>query len=422
MPELIHNLLAPVYDALKIAVGFSDVIDMIICVLLFTALTFVLTKLTYLFFNKTVRWFVKKSKTTWDDYLYEAGLFNRMSKLLAFCFAYFFISLFFPKEAFIIILMHRLVLATLVFISAHILAAILDGINLIYQSSAGEQSKRKPIKGYLQLVKVCIYIVGGVLVITTVLAKSPVGILSGLGAMSAVLLFVCKDLLMGFVSGIQIASDDMVRIGDWIEMPKYNANGIVIDVTLQSVVVKNFDMSISTIPIYSIVSDSFYNWRSLNESEGRRIKRSILIDVQSIHFLSNAEIEKLSKIPILSDYMKTKCEEIDVYNTAHTFDVDDHVSNRQLTNIGTFRIYATAYLKTLAGVVKDMACIVRQLQSDENGLPLEIICFSQKTDLDSYEKLQADIFDHLLAVIPEFSLAVFQRPSGRNTARPCAAG
>jgi miniconductance mechanosensitive channel len=296
--------------------------------------------------------------------------------------------------------------------SAHICAAFLNGINLIYLSDAEEIAKRKPIKGYLQLVKVFLYIVGGILVVTTLIHVSPLGILSGVGAMSAVLMLVFKDSILGFISSMQLSGNDMVRIGDWIEMPAYNADGDVIDITLQSVKVRNWDKTITTIPIYALVSDSFKNWRGMSDSGGRRIKRSIYIDARSVRFLTKEEIVRLAALPPLAEYMKNKLAEITEYNRNRSIPEDDYVSGRHLTNLGTYRAYTEVYLKALPHAAKNMTNMVRYLQPDENGVRMEIYLFSADTAWVNYERIQADIIDHLLAILPEFGLRAFQNPSG----------
>jgi miniconductance mechanosensitive channel len=236
--------------------------------------------------------------------------------------------------------------------------------------------------------------------------------------MSAVLLLVFKDSIVGFVSSLQLSANDMVRIGDWIEMPNYNADGDVIDVTLQSVVVQNWDKTISTIPIYALISDSFRNWRGMTTAGGRRIKRSINIDAHSVHFLDASEIRKMEQTPLLAEYMRQKIEDIKESNQSRNIPETDYVSGRHLTNIGTFRAYAEAYLASHPGVAQDMTHMVRQLAPDPSGfIPLELYLFGADIRWIYYEKLQSDIFDHLLAVISEFDLRVFQAPSGEDMKR-----
>jgi miniconductance mechanosensitive channel len=342
----------------------------------------------------------------------ESRFFIRLSRIIPALIAYALIPEFLATGSGVGVFVRRLIVAYMAGMLAHVCAAFLDGVNMIYRSDAEEIAKRKPIKGYVQLAKVFLYIIGGILMATTVANVSPLGILSGVGAMSAVLLLVFKDSILGFVASMQLSGNDMVRIGDWIEMPAYNADGDVIDITLQSVKVQNWDKTITTIPIYALVSDSFKNWRGMSESGGRRIKRSIYIDMRSARFLGMEEITRLSALPLLAEYMKNKLAEITEYNRSRGIPDDDYVSGRHLTNLGTYRAYTEAYLKSLPQAAKNMTNMARYLQPNENGLQMEIYLFSADTAWVNYECIQADIIDHLLAILPEFGLKVFQNPSG----------
>jgi miniconductance mechanosensitive channel len=308
----------------------------------------------------------------------------------------------------------RCIIAYSALMAVHTAAAFLDGVHLIYQGSAQEIAKRRPIKGYIQLIKVFLYLIGAILGVTSIMNVSPIGILSGLGAMSAVLLLIFKDAILGFVSSMQLSSNDMVRIGDWIEMPKYNADGTVIDSTLQSIKVMNWDNTITTIPIYALVSDSFKNWRGMSDSGGRRIKRSLYIDMRSVRFLTQDEIEALSRIPALAEYMRGKLEDITAHNKLLNLPENDYVSGRHLTNLGTYRAYTELYLKNLPAAAPNLPNVVRYLQPDENGLQLEIYLFSADKSWANYERIQADIVDHLIAIMPQFGLRAFQNPSGND--------
>jgi miniconductance mechanosensitive channel len=357
---------------------------------------------------------VKNTKTTWDDRLEDAHFFLRLSRLIPAVSAYLLIPLFLLVDAGTTIFIRRLVAAYIGVMSAHIAGAFLDGIHLIYLNEAPEIAKRRPIKGYIQLIKVFLYLVGGILGITVILNVSPLGILSGLGAMSAVLLLVFKDSILGFVSSMQLSSNDMIRIGDWIEMENYNADGFVIDVNLHSVKVRNWDNTITSIPIYGLISGSFKNWRGMSESEGRRIKRSLHLDMRSVRFLTSEEIEKLAKIPLLAEYMRTKIEEITAYNRELNISEQDYVSGRRLTNLGTYRAYTELYLRNLPDTAKNLTNMVRYLQPDEKGLQMELYLFCADKVWVNYERIQADILDHLLAIMPYFGLRVFQNPSGND--------
>lgn len=302
--------------------------------------------------------------------------------------------------------------AYFVFVAIYICFAALDILHEIYKTY--EISNIKPIRGYIQLAKIVIFIVGFIITISNMLDESPYYILSGIGALMAIFLLIFKDSLLGLVAAIQLSTNDMVRLGDWIEMPKYGVDGNVIDISLNSVKVKNFDLTVVTIPTYTLISDSFKNWRSMHSSGGRRIKRAIYIDTSSIQFCTNDMIEQFKKIHYLKDYIVSKLKEIDDYNSANSVDPVQLVNGRRLTNIGTFRAYVENYLKNHPKLHKDYIQLVRQLPSGEFGLPIEIYVYTTDTELGMHESIQADIFDHIFSVVSQFGLRVFQQPSGHD--------
>lgn len=272
----------------------------------------------------------------------------------------------------------------------------------------------KPIKGYIQLAKILVYAVAAILIVATLLNKSPIILLSGLGAITAVLMLVFQDTLLSLAAGLQISSSDTVRLGDWIEMPSLNADGDVIEISLYTVKVQNFDKTISTIPVRKLVSDSFKNWRGMQESGGRRIKRSIQLDQNTIRFLTSEEIARLSNLRLLRDYLNKKGSEISDWNATLGNDIDHDGNTRRLTNIGTFRAYLQQYLKAHPNIQHDMTLLVRQLEPGPEGLPIEIYCFTDTTVWADYEDIQAEIFDHILAILPDFRLSVFQEIGGND--------
>ncbi|MCK9161881.1 MAG: mechanosensitive ion channel [Arcobacter butzleri] len=263
------------------------------------------------------------------------------------------------------------------------------------------------MKTVLQGIKLILGILCFILIVSIISDKSPIVILSGLGAMSAVLMLVFKDTILGFTAGMQLSTNKMVQIGDWIEMPKYGADGDVIDIGLNVVKVRNFDKTITTIPTYALVSDSFKNWRGMQESGGRRIKRAILIDVNSIGFLSQDDIARLKKANLLAPYLETKLSEIEKYNAGHDFDLSVSINGRRLTNIGTLRAYILTYLKNHPNINQDMTIMVRQLSPTEYGMPLEVYCFTSTTNWVAYENIQSDIFDHIFSVLSEFKIKAY---------------
>jgi len=260
----------------------------------------------------------------------------------------------------------------------------------------------------IQSIKLVFGIICFIYIISILMDKSPVAILSGLGAMSAVLMLVFKDTILGFTAGLQLSTNKMVQVGDWIEMPKYGADGDIIDIGLNVVKVRNFDKTITTIPTYALVSDSFKNWRGMRESGGRRIKRSILIDINSIDFLSLNDIKRLEKANLLAPYLKQKQDEIQKHNEKNNFDLSLSVNGRRLTNIGTYRAYLVNYLKNNPNINQNMTVMVRQLSPNQFGIPLEIYCFTSTTIWVDYENIQSDIFDHFLCILKEFNLKVYQ--------------
>lgn len=272
----------------------------------------------------------------------------------------------------------------------------------------------RPIKGYLQVVKIVIYVITAILIVAALIDRSPLILLSGLGAMAAVLMLVFQDTLLSLVASVQISSSDIVRVGDWIEMPQLNADGDVIDIALHTVQVQNWDKTITTFPTKRLITDPFKNWRGMQESGGRRIKRSLLLDQQSVRFLSEEKRDHLAQFHLLEDYLHAKLNEIEGWNS-QLGDINKTALNmRRLTNIGTFRAYVDRYLRNHPGINQDMTLMVRQLAPTADGLPLELYCFTRSVAWADYEAVQADIFDHLLAILPEFGLRVFQSPSGQD--------
>ncbi|MEB4677387.1 mechanosensitive ion channel family protein [Enterobacteriaceae bacterium G50] len=270
-----------------------------------------------------------------------------------------------------------------------------------------------PLKGIFQGVKLVSAILVGILIISLLLGQSPAILISGLGAMAAVLMLVFKDPILGLVAGIQLSANDMLKLGDWLEMPKYGADGAVTDIGLTTVKVRNWDNTITTIPTWSLVSDSFKNWSGMSASGGRRIKRSINIDTTSVHFLDEQEQQRLIQAKLLKPYMDSRHQEIDEWNREHGSEASV-LNLRKMTNVGTFRAYLNEYLRNHPRIRKDMTLMVRQLAPDNNGLPMEIYCFTNTVVWAEYESIQADIFDHIFAVVEEFGLRVYQSPTGND--------
>ncbi|SMG48601.1 mechanosensitive ion channel family protein [Paenibacillus aquistagni] len=383
----------------------------IIMVVLISVVCILATIITKKIVLRMIIHLVQNNKYTWDNIIVEKKLFHKLSHLVPAIIIYYSAYVFPSVRG----LIEKAALTYMIVVMISALNALLNAMEAIYRTF--EVSKIRPIKGYIQVAKIALYIIGGIVVISNLIGQNPLIILSGLGALSAVLMLVFKDSILGLVAGVQLSSNDMVRVGDWIEMPKYNADGNVIDITLNTVKVMNFDKTITMIPSYALISDSFKNWRGMQASGGRRIKRSVYIDTSSISFCTEDMIAAFEKIHYLTDYMTTKVDEINEYNMERHIDTDSKVNGRQLTNIGVFRIYILQYLRNHPKIHKDMTLIVRQLASGDNGLPLEIYAFSNDTDWEAYEAIQADIFDHIFAVASTFGLRVFQNPTGHDIAR-----
>ena len=272
----------------------------------------------------------------------------------------------------------------------------------------------RPIKGYIQVLKIAIFSAAIILMISLLINQSPLLLLSGLGAMAAVVLLVFKDTILSLVASVQLTSNDMLRVGDWIEMPGMHADGDVIDIALHTVKIQNFDKTITTIPTHKMISESFRNWRGMSDSGGRRIKRSISIDQNLIRFLSDDEVKRLGGFRVLREYLDQKEKEIAEWNAGELGSDSDPINARRLTNVGTLRAYIIGYLKSHPKISDDFTLLVRQLAPGPEGLPIEIYCFTSTTNWGEYESIMADIFDHLLAILPEFGLKIFQEPTGSD--------
>ena len=309
----------------------------------------------------------------------------------------------------LVIIIRNVCSAFIVLSVALALAKILDLVDIAYRRRPDAASK--PIKGYLQLFKIFIGLVTVILMIAVLINRSPLILLSGLGAMAAVLMLVFQDTILSVVASVQIGSNDMVRIGDWIEMPSLNADGDVIEIALHTVKVRNWDKTITTIPIRKLITDSFKNWRGMQEAGGRRIKRALYLDQRSVRFLDEAEIRRLEEFVLLDGYLQKKREELDTWNAELEARGAKPINERRVTNLGTFRAYVEHYLRNNPQIHQGMTLLVRQLQPGATGIPLEIYCFTNDTRWAVYEGIQSDIFDHLLAILPIFDLRVFQQCS-----------
>ena len=350
----------------------------------------------------------RHTRNKWDDLLIEKGVFGPVALLAPAILLHYGLRLFPELPDFFRQLLYPFVL----FDIALILDRLMAVGEAIYERYPVAQ--RYPIRGYIQIVKIFLYIAVGIIIICYLLGESPWALLSGLGAVTALLLLIFKDTILSFVASIQIVMNDLVRVGDWIEMPQYNADGDVIEIALYTIKIQNWDKTITTVPTYKLIEGSFKNWRGMKVAGGRRIKRAILIDQRSVRFLEESDIQRLRKIQILKPYIDAKERELKEYNAVHAIDDSVKVNGRRMTNLGTFRAYLVEYLKQHPKIRKDMTFLVRQLAPTPDGLPMEIYVFTNDTVWANYEAIQADIFDHVLACVPEFGLRIYQRPSGHD--------
>ena len=373
------------------------------CLLLVAVCSFLLARKVVL---RLVTQAAGRTNTRWDDALVERGVVSQGSYLVPAVVVYFGLDFFsFDTE-----ILARIVRAWFVFCLVIMTSRLLGAGADIYEHYP--ISNRRPIKGYIQLANLIVFLIGAILALCTLLDISPWGIMSGLGAMTALLILVFRDTILSLVASLQIAAYDMVRTGDLIEMPGLGVDGDVIDVSLHTVRVQNWDKTIITVPTHRLIQDSFKNWRGMTEAGGRRIKRSLLVDQTSIKFLDQAAVDRLSEIERLQPYLADKMSDLANTNRGKEGGEVPSLNRRELTNIGTFRAYAEAYLRENTNIHNELTFMVSQLPPSSNGLPIEIYVFSNNTDWEMFEIIQADIFDHLLAALPTFELRLFQLPTG----------
>lgn len=372
-------------------------------------LTWFLTRLIIITFVKRA---VTKTKTDWDDQLFEYKVFRTLALILI---------------AIILVAAMPVVFRdfpvtgkfALIFAKIYVVLSIMFSVNAILNAIVGilektDRYKDKPVRSYKQVTKIVFYIIGFVMILAIVLNQSPLYIFTGFGAVTAILLLIFRDPILGFVASVQMSAVDLIRIGDWITVEKYGADGEVMEINLTTIKVRNWDMTVTIVPSYAIVSESFKNWRGMEESEGRRIKRHINIKISSIRFCDENLYQRLLKIERIKDVLQERQNSIELYNAENSVDKSVIINGRQMTNIGIFRLYAEKFLEGNPLINKDMTFMVRQLQPNENGLPIEVYAFSIEKELEKFEGVAADIFDHLLAAVPYFDLEIFQSPSGSD--------
>ncbi len=388
--------------------GISD----FLMVLLFCVVLYYISKFVIIRILKKI---ALRTASNWDDALLEHRVFQRMAFLVPGILIYQAIPVTLDEFPGVIAATLKLTNIYIIVIFLLIINSFLNAVYAMYQKS--EFALYHPIKGYIQIGKIVVFIVVFLLILSLLFNQSPIYMLTGLGAFSAVLLLIFNDPILGFVGGIQLSANDMVRQGDWISMPKYGADGTVLEISLTTVKVQNFDNTISTLPTYSLVSESFQNYRGMKDSGVRRMKRSISIDMSSVKFCSQEMLDKFRRITILQEYIDRTEAELENYNKENAIDNTVFVNGRRQTNIGVFRAYLEEYLAHHQMVDNSSDLLVRQLQPNSSGIPIEIYAFTLETAFIRYEKVQSDIFDHILAIIPQFDLRVFQSPTGEDLRR-----
>ena len=350
----------------------------------------------------------RKTSTDLDDILVNRNVFNRLAYLVP---ALIFYNFAYAAPQFTTMI-QRSSLTLMAIAGLMVINAFLSSLSDMYEKT--KYSERMHIKSYIQITKLIVNILGTVIIVGIIINKDTTLLLSGLGAMTAVLLLIFKDTILSLVASIQISSNDLFKVGDWIEAPQFGADGDVVDIALHAVKIQNWDKTISIIPTHKLIDSAFRNWRGMSESGGRRIKRSLFIDMNSIHLCTEEMLDKFMRFEILTEYINGKIKEVTDHNESNKINTAELINGRRLTNVGTFRAYIEAYLQNNSKIHPEMTFLIRQLEPTSRGLPIQIYVFTNDTDWVRYEGIQADIFDHLLAIIPEFGLKVFQSPTGKD--------
>ncbi len=388
-------------------------LKMVILCLVMLMLAGIIWYIGQLFLDRVVGRLAKRTKTNFDDFLVQKGFFRKVGHIFPILVISSTAPVVFTDYPNWQPLIVRLTNALAIIFVLRAIDAFVNGVGRYFAHT--EKYRDKPVASFTQLVKILVWLIGGLLLGGIILGKSPLVMFGTLGAASAVLLFVFKDAILGFVASIQLSINDMIRIGDWVAVPKYGADGDVIEINLTTVKVQNWDRTISTVPTYSFVSDGVTNWRGMQESGGRRIKRAVNLEISSVKLCDSEMLERFRKIELVRPYIDQRRMEIEEYNSERKVDTTASIVNgRRMTNIGVFRNYILAYLRNNPRINQEMTCMVRQLGPTEHGVPLEVYCFSALKTWVEYESVQSDLFDHILAVAPHFDLDIFEAPSGSD--------
>lgn len=400
------------YNVLETMVPY---ITMFILFVTTVFVVFFLRELTRQVLLRVVGNIIRKTPTHWDDLLIKHKLFPAIASLVSVIILTMAVPVIFGDFQTLLPFFVKLVKVYFLYVILRIIMVFLNGSEEYF--SASPIFMDKPIASYFQLIRLLLYITVFILALSILLGESPLYYLGAFGAFTAVLLLIFKDTILGLVASVQIATNDMIRVGDWVEMPKYNADGDVLAINLNTVKVVNWDKTITTVPTHYFISDSFKNWRGMQESGGRRIKRTIHINTSSVRFVDEAMRESFKKFYLINEFISNRQKEIEEYNASHAFDTSALINGRRMTNIGVFRNYIQAYLINHPGINQNMTLLVRQLESTQFGLPIEVYCFTKSVKWAEHEEAQSDIFDHLFAAASYFHLEVFQSPSGADFSR-----
>lgn len=392
--------------------GTDYAISSIILVATVAAVVFCIWWISRRILRSSIPALTAKTETLWDDIIFNERIVNSLATLIPVILVDQFMPAVFKESTTFLPFVLAATDVLIILVSVWILNSFFSSIYAIL--SQKDRYKDKPIGSLTQLGKILTFCVGAILIISTVIDRSPLFLLSGLGAVAAIILLVFRDSILGFVASIQLSANNMVQVGDWVTVPNYGADGDVLEINLTTIKVRNFDLTITTIPTYSFISDSFKNWRGMQQSAGRRIKRPIHIKKDTIGFCDEAMLDRFQKMELISDYVKQRRAEIKEYNATHNIDTSTLVNGRNMTNVGVFKIYVEEYLKSNSSINQEMMIMVRQLPTTDMGLPLEVYAFSKRKEWKKYESIIADIFDHILSVIPYFDLQLFESPSGSD--------
>ncbi|WP_430821955.1 mechanosensitive ion channel family protein [Carboxylicivirga caseinilyticus] len=407
------NIINSWIDKYFTSLGLSDtsglLLKVIVLAVIVLLISYLVNKLTKYYIIKAIERIIRKTKSKNDDFFVDRQVFQRLSHLAPAFVLYVFNGIVFNDFPQIGELVHKGIMIYLVVVFVWSLTAFFSAIMDIYESH--DYAQERPIKGYIQVAQIIGYFIGVLVVVSIVFNVKLGALFTGLGAIAAVLLLIFKDTILGLVASVQLSAYKMVRVGDWVSMPSHNADGTVLDISLNTVKIQNWDKTITTIPTYEMVSHPFMNWKGMEDSGGRRIKRAVNIDMSSVKFCSKEMLDRFKKIHFLKEYIELKQEEIENYNKENKIDESVLVNGRRLTNIGLFRKYLESYLHNHPKIHNEMTFLVRHLQPTEKGLPIEFYVFSNDQAWANYESIQADIMDHILAVLPEFELKVYQFPS-----------